>query len=95
MPINPGGRLELEFGTVKSVIAQHSSSFEDGSYRRIACGFVLTTAEGNFYYSGDAALSLDMQLIKKWEKLDFAVFPIGDVLTMGVEEAIEAANWWV
>lgn len=92
MPINPGGKLELEFGTVKSVIAQHSSSFEDGSYGGIACGFVLTTTEGNFYYSGDTALTLDMELIKKWAKLDFAVFPIGDVLTMGIEEAIEAAK---
>jgi L-ascorbate metabolism protein UlaG (beta-lactamase superfamily) len=34
-----------------------------------------------------------MTLIPKWADLDFAVFPIGDVLTMGVEDAIEAAQF--
>lgn len=92
-PINPGGKFDFDFGTVKCVVAQHSSSFSDGSYGGIACGFVLTTSDGNFYYSGDTALTLDMTLIPKWTKLDFAVFPIGDGLTMGVEEAIEAANF--
>jgi len=64
----------------------------DGSYGGIACGFVLTTVDGNFYYSGDTALTLDMQIIPKFTPLDFAVFPIGDGLTMGIEEAIEASK---
>jgi L-ascorbate metabolism protein UlaG (beta-lactamase superfamily) len=91
-PINPGGKFDFDFGTVKCVIAQHPSSFMDGSYGGIACGFVLTTVDGNFYYSGDTALTLDMQLITKFTKLDFAIFPIGDGLTMGIEEAIEASK---
>lgn len=66
--------------------------FLDGSYGGIACGFVINSSDGNFYYSGDTALTLDMQLITKWTKLDFAIFPIGDGLTMGVEEAIEASK---
>lgn len=92
-PINPGGQFTFDFGTVKAVVAQHSSSFPDGSYAGTASGFVLKTAEGNFYYSGDTALTLDMTLIPKWADIDFAVFPIGDGLTMGVEEAIEAAQF--
>jgi L-ascorbate metabolism protein UlaG (beta-lactamase superfamily) len=92
-PINPGGKFTFDFGTVKSVIAQHSSSLPDGSYAGTACGFVLKTEDGNFYYSGDTALTLDMTLIPKWTHLDFAVFPIGDGLTMGTEEAIEAAQF--
>lgn len=92
-PINPGGKFDFDFGTVKCVIAQHPSSFMDGSYGGIACGFVLTTVDGNFYYSGDTALTLDMQLITKFTKLDFAAFPIGDGLTMGIEEAIEASKF--
>lgn len=91
-PINPGGKFDFDFGTVKCVIAEHSSSFSDGKYGGIASGFVLSTPDGSFYYSGDTALTLDMQLISKWAKLDFAVFPIGDLLTMGVEEAIEASR---
>ena len=92
-PLNPGGTVTFDFGTVKAVAAQHSSSFPDGTYAGIASGFVFKTADGNFYYSGDAALALEMTLIPKWADLNFAVLPIGDVLTMGVEEAIEAAQF--
>lgn len=91
-PINPGGQFSFDFGTVKCVIAQHSSSLPDGSYGGVASGFVFDTPDGNFYYSGDTALTLDMQLIPKFIQPGFAVFPIGDGLTMGVSEAIEAAK---
>jgi L-ascorbate metabolism protein UlaG (beta-lactamase superfamily) len=91
-PMNPGGKFTFDFGTVKCVSAQHSSSFEDGSYGGIACGFIINSAEGNFFYSGDAALTLDMKLVVDFVQPDFAVFPIGDLLTMGVEEAIMAAK---
>lgn len=91
-PINPGGKFDFDFGRVKCVIAQHPSSFADGSYGGIATGFVISTVDGNFYYSGDTALTLDMQIIPKFTSLDFAVFPVGDGLTMGVEEAIEASK---
>ena len=92
-PLNPGGKFTFDFGTAKSVIAQHSSSLPDGTYAGVACGFVFKTEEGNFYYSGDTGLTLDMTLIPKWADLNFAVFPIGDALTMGIEEAIEAAQF--
>ncbi|MDE3143579.1 MAG: hydrolase, partial [Bacteroidota bacterium] len=51
------------------------------------------TAEGNFYYSGDTALTLDMQLIPSWINLDFAVLPIGDNFTMDVNDAIDASSF--
>jgi L-ascorbate metabolism protein UlaG (beta-lactamase superfamily) len=35
---------------------------------------------------------MDMQLIPKWAKLNFAVLPIGDNFTMGSADAIEAAK---
>jgi L-ascorbate metabolism protein UlaG (beta-lactamase superfamily) len=92
-PINPGGQFTFDFGKVKCLIAQHSSSLPDGSYGGVACGFALVTPDGNFYYSGDTGLTLDMQLIPEWASLDFAVFPIGDGLTMGVEDAIKAARF--
>ena len=90
-PINPGGQFSFDFGTVKCVIAQHSSSFPDGSYGGVACGFVFKTRDGNFYYSGDTGLTWDMKLIPEWAALDFAVLPVGDDLTMGVNDAIKAA----
>ena len=92
-PINPGGKFDFDFGTVKAVTAVHSSSFPDGSYAGVAGGYVFKTPDGNFYYSGDTGLTLDMQLIAKWAQLDFAVLPIGDGLTMGVEDALIAAEY--
>lgn len=90
-PLNPGGKLRFDFGEVKAVIAQHSSSCTDGGYAGVVSGFVIKTPEGHFYYSGDTALTTDMTLIPRWADLDFAVLPIGDVLTMGIEDAIIAA----
>ena len=92
-PINPGGQFTFDFGTVKSFTAQHSSSLPDGSYGGVASGFAFKTPNGTLYYSGDTGLTLDMQLVSAWVKLDFAVFPIGDGLTMGVEDAIKAAKF--
>ncbi|RCH55787.1 metal-dependent hydrolase [Mucilaginibacter hurinus] len=91
-PLNPGGQWLFDFGWVKGTIAQHSSSMPDGSYGGVPGGFIFKTKEGNFYYSGDTGLTLDMQLVPKWVVPDFAVFPIGDNLTMGVDDAIEAAK---
>ena len=86
-PLNPGGKAAFDFGAVKAFIAQHSSSLPDGTYAGVAAGFAVKTNEGNFYYSGDTGLTLDMALVPKWTGLDFAVLPIGDRLTMGIEDA--------
>jgi L-ascorbate metabolism protein UlaG (beta-lactamase superfamily) len=91
-PMNIGGSKYLDFGEVKCVSAIHSSQLPDGSYGGNPMGFVIKTPEKNFYYSGDTALTLDMQLIPKWAKLDFAVLCIGDNFTMGYADAVEAAK---
>jgi L-ascorbate metabolism protein UlaG (beta-lactamase superfamily) len=90
-PMNTGGQWDFDFGTVKCVNAVHSSSMPDGSYGGNPMGFVIMSDEKNFYYSGDTALTLDMQLIPKFAKLDFSVLPIGDNFTMGIKDAAEAA----
>jgi L-ascorbate metabolism protein UlaG (beta-lactamase superfamily) len=77
---------------VKCVVAQHSSSLPDGSDGGNPMGFIIYSGEGNFYYSGDTALTLDMQLIPKWAKLNFAVLPIGDNFTKGYADAAMAAQ---
>jgi L-ascorbate metabolism protein UlaG (beta-lactamase superfamily) len=91
-PMNTGGKRTFDFGTVKCVNAIHSSAMPDGSYGANPMGFVITTNDKNFYYSGDTALTMDMQLIPRWAKLDFAVLCIGDNFTMDYEDAIEAAR---
>ena len=91
-PMNLGGKWKFDFGTVKCTNAIHSSNMPDGSYGGNPMGFLLTLPERTFYYSGDTALTMDMQLVPKWGKLDFAVLPIGDNFTMGYEDAILAAE---
>lgn len=91
-PMNTGGKKSFNFGTVRCVVAQHSGGLPDGSYGGNPMGFVVTTEEGNFYYAGDTALTLDMQLIPRWTTIDFAVLPIGDNFTMGPEDAAMAAD---
>lgn len=92
-PMNTGGKWNFDFGTVKCVVAQHSSCLPDGTYGGNPMGFVFISDEGNFYYSGDTALTLDMQLIPLWAKLNFAVMPIGDNFTMDANDAAKAAEF--
>ncbi|MBM3440805.1 MAG: hydrolase, partial [Bacteroidetes bacterium] len=74
------------------VVAQHSSVLPDGSYGGNPMGFVISGGEKNFYYSGDTALTLDMQLIPQFAVPDFCILPIGDNYTMGIEDAARAAH---
>ncbi len=93
-PMNHGGKWNFEFGSVKATNAVHSSVLPDGSYGGNPLGFVIESEAGNFYYAGDTALTLDMQLIPRTSKpLDFCVFPIGDCFTMGYEDAIIASDF--
>src|SRR5260221_186931 len=62
-PLNHGGGHQFPFGRVKFVNAIHSSGLPDGGYGGNPGGFVIETGEGNFYYSGDTALTMDMNLI--------------------------------
>ncbi|MBL7911184.1 MAG: metal-dependent hydrolase [Bacteroidia bacterium] len=92
-PMNTGGKVRLDFGSVKCVVAQHSSSMPDGSYGGNPMGFVIESTEGNFYYAGDTALTYDMKLIGDYRNVDFAFLPIGDNFTMGVDNAIIASDF--
>jgi L-ascorbate metabolism protein UlaG (beta-lactamase superfamily) len=92
-PMNTGGKVKLDFGNVKCVEAVHSSSFPDGSYAGNPMGFIVETAEGNFYYAGDTALTYSMKLIGEYRTIRFAFLPIGDNFTMGVDNAIIATDF--
>ena len=92
-PLNHGGGWRFDFGRVKFVNAVHSSSLPDGTYGGNPGGFVVESPEGNFYYSGDTALTLDMKLIGESTPLRFAALCIGDNFTMGIDDAIKAAQY--
>ena len=92
-PLNHGGGYNFEFGRAKFVNAVHSSSLPDGTYGGNPGGFVIESEAGNFYYSGDTALTMDMKLIGESTELSFAALCIGDNFTMGVADAIKAADF--
>ena len=91
--MNHGGGWKFDFGRVKYVAAIHSSGMPDGTYGGNPGGFVVESDEGNFYYSGDTALTMDMKLIGDATRLTFAALCIGDNFTMGVDDAIQAAEF--
>jgi len=91
-PMNTGGKWNFGDFIVKCVVAQHSSGLPDGSYGGNPLGFIVYSGDGNFYYSGDTALTMDMQLIPGWAKLNFAVLPIGDNFTMDAADAAACAK---
>ena len=92
-PMNIGGHWIFDFGKVKCVNAVHSSSLPDGSYGGNPMGFLLETKEGNIYYAGDTALTLDMKLIGDYKKIDVAFLPIGSNFTMGIDNAVIASDF--
>jgi L-ascorbate metabolism protein UlaG (beta-lactamase superfamily) len=89
---NLGGGADLPFGRVKLTLAFHSSALPDGSNGGNPCGFLLTLKSGlKFYFACDTALFGDMALIGSGG-LDVAVLPIGDLFTMGPDDALAAVK---
>lgn len=92
-PMNIGGSWNFDFGRLKLVNAVHSSVLPDGTYGGNPYGFLIESSEANIYYAGDTALTLDMQLIARTTNVDYAFLPIGDNFTMGIDDAVQAAQF--
>lgn len=86
-PGNLGGRLPAEFGSIKLIPALHGSGIAGGH----ACGFVVDLKGKKIYFAGDTALFSDMSLLQS-EEIELALLPIGDVFTMGIEDAAKAVE---
>ena len=93
LSINPGGQRQLQDGLVNAVHEPHASSMPDGSYAGTAMGFVVQSQGKAFYFAGDTALHQDMQQIGTSYDLEWALLPIGGVLTMDVAAAVQAAAY--
>ena len=88
--MNLGGGVQLPWGHVKMTLAYHSSMLPDGSNGGNPGGFLLTLDGGQrVYFACDTAVFGDMQRIGA-AGIDLAVLPIGDLFTMGPEDALEA-----
>jgi L-ascorbate metabolism protein UlaG (beta-lactamase superfamily) len=94
--MNPGGTLNVRNLAVTMVQAHHSSSIEDGGqniYAGVATGYVIRFEDGfTAYYAGDTAVFGDMRLIRELYHPTLAFLPIGDLYTMGPEQAAHACE---
>src|SRR5260370_40267672 len=64
----------------------------DGTYGGSAGGFMVESAEGKFYYSGDTALTLDMKIISEKNKPKFAVLCIRAKFTLAIDDPIPSPD---
>lgn len=87
--MNVGGTVKLPFGSVKMVPAIHSCMVAGG----VAVGFVIEIGGQVVYFAGDTGLFSDMKLIGELCGVTVAVLPIGDNFTMGIKEAVVAAEF--
>ncbi|MCS6917089.1 MAG: metal-dependent hydrolase [Chitinophagales bacterium] len=91
--LNFGGRIATSFGHVRMLHAQHSSQFPDGTYGGNPGAFLVESSDGNFYFAGDTALTLDLQLIPRYATVKLAFLPIGGYFTMDYNDAAIAAEF--
>ena len=84
-----GGAHDFEFGSIRIVPAFHGSGVPGGH----AAGCVVEFYGKRIYFAGDTALFSDMKLINRFGDIDYALLPIGDNYTMGIEDAVLAASW--
>jgi L-ascorbate metabolism protein UlaG (beta-lactamase superfamily) len=94
--MNPGGTLHILGLAVTMVTAVHSSSVDDDGhvvYAGVATGYVIRFEDGTtVYFAGDTAVFGDMRLIAEMHKPSIAFLPIGDLYTMGPEQAARACE---
>ncbi len=94
--MNPGGTLNALGLSITMVPAVHSSSVEeDGKivYLGIATGYIVKFENGQtIYFAGDTDVFGDMRLIAEIYRPQIAFLPIGDLYTMGPEQAAKACE---
>ena len=85
-----GGKYDFEFGSVRIVPAFHGVLAYQVVTQQVASSTSLATS---VYFAGDTALFSDMKLLNRFGDIDYALLPIGDNYTMGVEDAALAASY--
>lgn len=91
--INFGSKMKFNFGYLRYVYANHSSSFPDGQYGGHPGGFILQNERQSIYIAGDTSLTQEMKLIPQYTTLDLAILPIGGRFTMDYFDALIASNY--
>jgi L-ascorbate metabolism protein UlaG (beta-lactamase superfamily) len=94
--MNIGGTAIIDGVSFTMTAAVHSSWIEEagiGCYGGSAAGLIIGMDGVKVYHAGDTALFSDMKLIGELYHPDVALLPIGGRYTMGVAEAMMAANF--
>jgi L-ascorbate metabolism protein UlaG (beta-lactamase superfamily) len=94
--MNIGGTAIIDGVSFTMTAAAHSSWIEEagiGCYGGSAAGLIIGMDGVKVYHAGDTALFSDMKLIGELYHPDVALLPIGGRYTMGVAEAMMAANF--
>ena len=84
---NLGGTIPTAFGSAKLFQALHGGGAEGVP----ASGFIFNIGGKKIYHAGDTALMSDMALLAD-ESIDLALLPIGDLFTMGPDDALRAVK---
>ncbi|RMH98613.1 MAG: metal-dependent hydrolase [Calditrichaeota bacterium] len=92
-PLHIGGGYNFPFGRVKLTIAHHGNSAPNGAYMGEPSGLLITMDGKTLYHAGDTGLFYDMKLIGEMNHIDLALLPIGDNFTMGIDDAVKAAEF--
>jgi len=93
--INKSGTINIEGITLTMTEALHSSSIDASGFRfdgGCPAGFVIRIGGHSIYHAGDTGVFGDMQLIGELYEPEIAFLPIGDRFTMGIKEAVKAAE---
>jgi L-ascorbate metabolism protein UlaG (beta-lactamase superfamily) len=91
---NKGGTVEAAGVRITMTHATHSSTFNYGGTivpMGSEAGYVLTLENGfTIYYTGDTAVTADMQIIGELYRPELVILPIGDHFTMDPRQAAYA-----
>ena len=91
--LNFGGSAKVDDLKISMVPALHTSSFPDGSYGGLACGYVFRLPGKNIYLAGDTGVTSEMSLLPQmFGKLDLSILPVGKHYTMCPRKAAFAAS---
>jgi L-ascorbate metabolism protein UlaG (beta-lactamase superfamily) len=94
--MNIGGTITVDGVSFTMTPALHSTFIEEagpGFSGGAAAGYVIGMDGLKVYHAGDTGLFSDMKLIGELYHPDVALLPIGGRFTMGVAEAMIAANF--
>jgi L-ascorbate metabolism protein UlaG (beta-lactamase superfamily) len=94
--MNIGGTMKIDGVSFTMTPALHSSFIEEaglGFAGGAAAGYVIGMDGVRVYHAGDTGLFSDMKLIGELYHPHVAILPIGGRYTMGVAEAMMAANF--